>query len=130
MKKKGMTLLMLIMYIAVLLILFGITVPTIMNSGKDKEIMSETYKSIIRDYIDEFNTTKNYYILKNKTIPTGIIEGSELLEYIPSISLEHTEYILIEDGEIKYNKTIVSEYPEGEYLEDLFNEGIIGEYTP
>lgn len=130
MKKRGMTLIMLAIYLSVLLILFGITVSTVLNNKKAEEITEETYKAIIREYIDEFVTIKGYYTVKNEEIPTGIIEGSELLKYIPSISLEHTEYILIEDGEIKYNKDVVSEYPEREYLEDLFNEGIIGEYTP
>ncbi|MBE5822046.1 MAG: hypothetical protein E7311_05635 [Clostridiales bacterium] len=130
MRKKGMTLVMLSIYISVLLVLFGITVSTVLNNTKAQEITEDTYKAIIIEYVNEFNTTKDYYRIKSKEIPNGIIEGSELLEYIPSISLEHVEYILIQDGQIKYNKEVVSQYAEKEYLEDLASEGIIEEYTP
>ena len=130
MKKSGMTMLMLVIYITVLLILAGISISSILNTQKLSEVKEDVYKATIKQYIEEFNSTKEYNEFKGTNIPNRLIEGVELLEYIPSINSEHTKYILIENGDIKYNKSAVQSEYEQQYLEELEEEGLIEEYTP
>lgn len=130
MGKKGLTLITLIVYIVVVLFLAGVSIPSIIKNKKVANINEDIFRSTVNGYIDKLDSTVNEYILRNRSFPMSVIESNEILNYIPSMSLDHTSYFVIHERMLKYIENNVTDNMEKEYLQKMYDEGIIAKYMP
>lgn len=95
--KKGITMIMLVIYIIIVIILTGTIISNFLGNQSIKDTTEAVFISRISDCIDEFNTNKNYYIINNTDTSTFTIDN-----YIPSISISDKIFLVLDQGELKF----------------------------
>lgn len=108
-RKKGMTLLMLIIYIVVAMIIVSAIIFNISNSNDIININKYTFQATMQEYINQYDSMKSYYELKGEFVSNLSIRNSEediyyrtISDYITTMTNEHKSFLCIYNGELCY----------------------------
>ena len=114
MNRKGITLIMLIIYIAVVITLSSLIIINFFDVNQITDTEEKTFKSRINDYIKEYESNANYNKINGVDISTLTID-----ELIPTITISDKQILKLSlDGDlIFYNLT--EDDARYQYLRDL-----------
>ncbi len=88
MRKKGFTLIMLMIYVLILILLSSVVLLKFFDTNQISNTDIKTFKATIKDYINEYESNANYNKINGVDISTLEIE-----DLIPSISVEHKKIL-------------------------------------
>ena len=123
MKKKGISLITLMVTIVVLIILASIIILTLNNSGLIKDSKEAKYKSELKAFDEEIREKISKEYLEDKTIISKVIsDREEIKKYSEElVKSEYIEYSYISGGELTLNKKVLIEIYGDEKAEELIN---------
>ncbi len=108
-KKKGMTLLMIVIYVVVATIIVSAIIFNISNSNNIIDINKYTFQATMQEYINQYDTMKSYYVLKGEFVSNVSIRNAEediyhrtISDYITTMTNEHKGFLCIYNGVLCY----------------------------
>ncbi len=124
-KKSGLTLTMLVIYMIILSIIMGAVILNLGYNNQIEELDKSTYQAKVTDYMEQFASMKNYYLLRGEFNDEIIIQqdekdiyGRTIADYIGSITMEDKEYFCIYNGELHFYNIGIDD-PRYNYLIEL-----------
>ena len=121
--KKGISLITLMVTIVVLMILAGIIILTLNNTGLMKDSKEAKYKSELKSFDEEIREKISREYLEDKTIINKVIrDREEIKKYSESlVKSEYIEYAYISGGELILNRNVLTEIYGDEKADELIN---------
>ncbi|MEG0283119.1 MAG: hypothetical protein RR662_08095, partial [Clostridia bacterium] len=117
-KKKGMSLIVLVIAILVMIILAGVVVASLIKNNPIGKAEEATFKADISSFKDELNLKVITKLKKNPRLKYTDVNaaGNDMLPYIPSMTKSYIEKLEIVDAELVF---IGEKESEKEWAEDV-----------